>query len=802
MKSHARVVVLGGGIHGVGTLYHLAKEGWTDAVLIEKGELTSGTTWHAAGQCPHFSGSLNITKISDHGIRLYKSLEAETGQATGWHTCGGIRLARNQDELNWHKQVVAIARQVDVEAHIVGLDEIRNLHPFLELHDVVGGTYTPHDGHVDPTSATNALAKAARNLGATIHRHTRATSIKHAGDGWKIVTDQGEITCEHLVIAAGFFTTKVGTWLGLRVPIVNVVHQYLVTDPVEELRERPGELPVVRDPGSSSYMRQEQKGLLGGPYETEGIQTVSNDVPWSFDMDLLDPDLDRIAPWLEQMMERMPLFGSVGVRRVIAGFIAHTPDLLPLVGPSGLRNVWLNCGSTTGIAQGPGCSKYLAQWMVHGAADISMLSLDPRRFGDIHTDDWVQRRTVEASSHMYDLHPPGHFYKQGRPLRTSVLYEDLKAKGGVFGESMGWERVKYFAADGKEEDMNFTRNGSFQQVAWECKAVRERIGVLDLSSFAKYEVGGPDAAPFLDRIFANRLPRKIGDIGLCHMLAPGGEVNAEMTVTRLSDSRFYLSTAGSMQNRDFNQLKAGLLPSENVELVDVTDDYGVLVISGPRTRDVLSTLTDTDLSNANIRWLTAREITLAGVHLRALRLSYAGELGWELHIPTGDMRKVYQTIMEAGQPYGIADFGLYALNCLRMEKAYRGFGSELTNEISLVEAGMERFMALDKGEFTGRAGLLRRKENGVPIRLVYMTIDAPHLDVTGQEPIYADDVLIGSVTSGGFGHTVSRNLAFGYVKPEFANPGTELGIEMLGKRYRALVLAEPVHDAANALMRA
>ncbi len=802
MKSHARVLVLGGGIHGVSTLYYLAREGWTDVVLIEKGELTSGTTWHAAGQCPHFNGSLNFAKICDEGIKMYSSLEKETGQATGWHKAGGIRLARDQDELNWHKNVVGIARQAGVEAHVVGLDEIRKLHPYLELHDVVGGTYTPNDGHVDPTSATNAFAIAARSLGATIYKHTLASDIKRTGDGWTVYTDKGNITCEHLVIAAGFFTTKVGNWLGLNVPLVNVVHQYLVTDPVEELRDRPGELPVVRDPGSSSYMRQEQKGLLGGPYETAGIRLHTNDVPWSFDMDLLPPDLDHIAPWLEQMMERMPLFGSVGVRRVISGFIAHTPDLVPLVGPApGMKNVWLNCGSTTGIAQGPGCSKYLAQWMVHGAADISMTGLDPRRYGDIHNSDWVRERTIESSSHMYDLHPPGYFYKSGRPLRVSPIHEELAAKGAQFGESMGWERVKYFST-GEPEHMSYSQNSSFNTVAEECRAVREAIGVLDLSSFSKFEVSGADAEAFINRTFANRAPKKVGDIALCHLLTPGGEIDAEITVTRIDEQLFYMTSAGSMQVRDFNLLSAALNPEEDVKIADITESYGVLVVSGPRTREVLSQITDADLSTAAFPWLKARTIQIEGASVRALRISYAGELGWELHVPMGALRKVYLSLMKAGADHGIKDFGLYALNCLRMEKAYRGFGSELTNEISLVEADMDRFYSLKKDNFVGKAGIEKRLADGVKIKLAYVAVDAPHLDVIGQEPVYFGDRIIGSVTSGGFGHAVGKNLAFVYVEPEFATKDATFDIEMNGERYKAVVLGDPIYDPNNERLRA
>jgi dimethylglycine dehydrogenase len=802
MKSHARVVVLGGGIHGVSTLYELAHQGWSDVVLIEKGELTSGTTWHAAGQCPHFNGSLNFARIVDHGIRLYRNLEKETGQATGWHECGGIRLARDEEELNWHKHVVGIAKQAGIEAHIVGPEEIRKRHPYVELHEVIGGTLTLNDGHVDPTGATNALAKGAKQLGAQIYRHTLATGIRRSGSEWTVVTEKGDITCEHLVIAAGFFTTQVGAWLGLRAPLINVVHQYLVTEPVGELLTRPGELPVIRDPGSSSYMRQEQKGLLGGPYETANIKTVSNDVPWTFNMDLLEPDLDHISPWLEKMIERFPLFGGVGVRRTISGFIAHTPDLVPLVGPApGLNNVWLNCGSTTGIAQGPGCSKYLVQWLVHGAAEISMTSLDPRRFGEIHDDRWVKARTVEASSHMYDVHPPGYYFTAGRPLRTSPIHEILRDKGAVFSESMGWERPKWFSS-GEPEKLSYLRNSSFEAVAEECFAVRERVGVLDLTGFAKFEVRGRGAEEFLNRIFANKIPARTGGMSLCHLLAPGGEIDAEMTITKLADGHFYLLGAGFVENRDQSQLLASRLSEEQVEIENVTGMYGILAVAGPRARDVLQPLTETNLSNASFRWLTAQHISLAGAVMRTLRVSYAGELGWELHVPLGEMLGVYRAVMDAGDAHGISDFGMYALNSLRMEKAYRGFGTELTNEISLIEADMPRFAALEKGEFIGREGLLRRIRDGIKTKLACVSIDTAQHDVIGQEPVYHENRIVGTVTSGGYGHSVAKNLAFVYVEPALARAGAALQIEMLGSRYSAEVLPDCAYDPLNSKMRA
>jgi len=803
IKSHARVVIIGGGIFGVSTAYHLVKEGWTDVVLIEKGELSSGTTWHAAGQCPHFTGSLNMARIHDYGIQLYKSLEAETGQSTGWHTSGGIRLARHKEELDWHKHVSQIAKQVGFESHVIGLDEIRKLHPFLELHDVVGGSYTPHDGHTDPSSANNALAIAARRGGVTIYRNTRATNILRSDDEWKIQTERGNISCEHLVLATGFFSNQVGSWLGLRLPFVNVVHQYLVTDPVAELLDRTTELPVVRDPGSCSYMRQEQKGLLGGPYENSGLQTAYDDgVPWSFDQELLPPDLDRISPWLELMAERMPLFNTVGVRRIISGFIAHAPDLYPMVGPiAGHRNLWLAAGSAIGISEGPGCGKYLAQWMVHGAADISMHFLDPRRYGPVYTNDWIKARTVEASKKMFDLHPPGYEFHDGRGLRVSPVHDRLAAKGAVFGESMGWERPKWFAPTGVEEQLSYTRSNAFSYIAKECLAVRDSVGVLDLTSFTKIEVSGQNATAFLDRTLANKLPRKIGGIALCHLLGDTGVTEAEMTVTRLADDRYLLLSAGSMQLRDFDQLNKALNDDGSVRIHDVTESYGCLVVTGPKARELLSKTTSADLSNAAFPWMSARKIDIAGVDTLALRVSYAGELGWELYPPLDSMLKVYDAVMAAGAPLGVTDFGMYALNSLRMEKAYRGFGWELSNELTLIEADMERFIALGKGEFNGRAALLARKQQGTNWKLAYLGIDNPNTDVLGSEPIYHKGKIVGVVTSGCYGHASKQNLAFAYVEPSLTIPGTSLEIGMLGDQYGCTVLAEPVYDPKNERLR-
>ncbi|MCB2141050.1 MAG: FAD-dependent oxidoreductase [Rhodobacteraceae bacterium] len=797
MKSHARVVVIGGGVFGASVLYHLAKEGWTDTVLIEKGELSSGTTWHAAGQCPHFTGSLNLAKIHDYGIRLYKTLEAETGQATGWHTSGGIRLARHKEEMDWHHHVAGIAKLAGFETHVIGLDEIRKIHPFLELHDVVGGTYTPHDGHTDPSSVTAAMARGARNAGATIYRNTRATEISRKVDGWAVTTEKGTIRCEHIVLATGFFSDKTGGMLGYRPPLVNVVHQYLITDPVPEVQGLSKELPVVRDPGSCSYMRQERDGLLGGPYENLEIRTAYDDgVPWSFDTDLLDPDLDRISPWLEQMIERMPIFGTVGIKRVISGFIAHAPDLNPLVGPvAGLRNVWMAAGSAIGVAQGPGFGKYLAQWMVHGQAEISMLGYDPRRYGKIHTADWIMDRTKESSMLMFDLHPPGYEYHSGRGLKTTPIFSRQKEQGAVFGESMGWERPKWFDTEGSGETLSFSRNGSFASVALECQAVRNAVGVFDLSSMTKIEAKGIYAEVFLGRIFANDIPKMVGDIALCHLLNRNGVYEAEMIVTLLEGDRYLIISAGGMRARDFDQLQQLLTPFVDVEFSDVTDEYGCLALAGPRAREVLAKLTSADLTNKAFPWMSAQQISVAGSEVTALRVSYTGELGWELYAPIADLAQLYEALLAAGAEFGIVPAGLYALNSLRMEKAFRAFGTELTNEVTPIHADMTRFVSKRKTDFLGQVALAKAETGRDDYRLIYCEVGTNDLDVMGSEPIYSGDEIVGLTTSGGFGHCCGKNLAFGYVKS--GSIGAPLEVEMLGNRYAVRLLTEPAIDPRN-----
>jgi dimethylglycine dehydrogenase len=607
-----------------------------------------------------------------------------------------------------------------------------------------------------------------------------------------------------LVNAAGSFARQVGAWVCLDVPLVNMVHQYLVTEPIPEVAALERETPVIRDPRASCYYRQEQKGLIIGPYETAGAQAWGLDgIDWSFDMQLLPPDIDRLTPWLELVMERIPVFAEAGIRRVVNGPITHSPDGTFLLGPAaGLRNYWMCCGASIGITQGPGAGWALAQWMVHGQAEVNVRELDPRRFGPYAKQPYCVAKAIDEYQRMYATHYPGEVRDPGRPARTSTLYEPLKAKGAIYAEAFGWERPKWFAPAGVTEVYSFRRTNWFSYVAEECRAVRERVGVLDLSSFSKYEVTGTDAEAMLNRLFANRMPRRDGGIVLAHMLTADGMIESESTITRLSEGRYYLLSGAVAQLHDLDLLCQGVREGEDVTVVDVTDDIGVLVLAGPQSRAVLAGLTDADLSNAAFRWLAGREITVAGVPLRALRISYVGELGWELHAPMDALPRLYGALMEAGAGHGIADFGVYAVNALRMEKAHKAWGAELTNEITMVEADMMRFVDLEKGDFVGRDALLRRQEEGVKTTLVYAEVEDGDADPLGNEPVFDGDRVIGVTTGGAHGHAVGKTLVFAYVEPALAEPGSRFEVAILGRRRPASVLSEPAYDAANVRMRA
>jgi dimethylglycine dehydrogenase len=804
MKTHARVVVIGGGMMGASLLYHLALEGCTDTILVEKNELTSGSTWHAAGQCPSITGSYNLAKIHAYSNALYPRLEALTGQYTSWHASGGLRLANNQRELAWLKYVLGYSNSIGFHMEIVGHDEIRRLNPFLTTENVLAAAWTRDDGHGDPAGICNALAKAARDLGATVVRHNRVVDVRQRPSGeWEVVTAQGTIIAEMVVNAAGCYAREVAAMVGADAPITNMQHHYVVTHPIQAFIERSTEIPVMRDSYASGYFRQEQKSGLMGIYESAGLAEAwaPRGYPeWEASNELFPDDLDRIAPWLERAIERMPIFGEVGIRRVINGAIPHTPDGAPLLGPApGLRNYWMCCGTSFGIAQGGGCGKYLAQWMVHGDADINMTEFDPRRFGRFADKTYVREKVFLDYRLTFTTRLPGEEEPDGRPRKMSPLYEKLKAQGCVYTETFGWERPKWFSPDGRIEVSGYRRSNIFDVVRNEVAAVHERVGILDLTGFAKYDISGSDAESFLNRVCANQIPRKLGGIALVHLLSPQGRILGEMTVTRLGDERFYALSAAAAELRDRDLLTQSLDPSERVQIDNVTEDRGVLVLAGPRSRELLSQLTDANLGNDEFRWLSGREIRIAGHDVRALRVSYVGELGWELHPPIGAMAELYDAIWERGRAFGIANYGLYAVNSMRIEKGYKAWSAELTNELNMLEADMQRFFSAKKADFVGRAATLAEPPR--PLKIVYAEVDAADTDARGGEPVLADGRCIGVTTSGSYGYRVEKSLVFACVDPPFAAPGSVFDVLLQGERRRATVLPTPAFDPDNARMR-
>ncbi len=803
MKTSAQVVIIGGGIMGASLLYHLAELGWTDTLLIEKDELTSGSTWHAAGQCPNITGSFNLAKMHAYSNALYPQLESITGQYVSWHKSGGIRLATNPRELAWLKYIQGYAKIIGFNMEIISPDEIMRINPFMTLDGVIAGGYTTDDGHADPSGICNALAIGAKNMGATIMRKNRVTGLTQLPSGeWDVETEQGTVRAEIVVNAAGCYARQVAQMAGIDIPVTNMEHHYIVTDPIPAFKERDTEIPVMRCPYVSGYFRQEQKSGLIGVYENVELAEAwapKGQPAWDSTSELFQGDLDRISKWLERAIERMPVFGEVGIRRIVNGAIPHTPDGGPLLGPAaGLRNFWHCCGTSFGIAQGGGAGKYLAQWMVHGDADINMTEFDPRRYGPFADEAYSRAKVFLDYRMTFTTRLPGEEEPDGRPQRTSPLYARLMAKGAVYGETYGWERPKWFSLDGRAEESGYQRTNVFEVVRAEVKACAERVGVLDLSGFAKYDVTGPDAEAFLNRICANRMPTKSGGIGLVHPLSRGGRIYGEMTVTRLADDHFYCLSAAAAEQRDLDHMLQSKLPHEDVTICNVTDARGVLVLSGPKARNVLAPLTDADLSNEGIRWLSGREIIVAGVPLRALRVSYIGELGWELHPAMSDLPKLYDAIWAAGQTHGIVNYGLYAVNAMRMEKGYKGWGSELTNELTMIEADMGRFINFKKDDFVGKAATLAAPDR---FRIVYGEVDAVDVDPRGGEPCMVGDDCVGLTTSGGYGHRVGKSLFFACVPHAQAAPGATFDIILQGERRAARVLADPAYDPTNAKMK-
>ncbi len=805
MKSQARVVVIGGGVVGVSTLYHLVKKGWKDVVLVERKELTSGSTWHAAGLLPLFNVSYSVGQIHKYSVALYQKLEEETGLNVGLVQCSNIRLANTPERMDEYNYYVGIAKTIGVDVRYLTPEQVKEIWPLCNIDGIIGAIQHPEDGYIQPADLTQALAKGARDGGGEIYRNTTVTGITQKPNGeWVVSTDKGDITCEHVVSASGNFARRTGAMVGLDIPVIPVEHQFIVTEPHPEIvkRHEDGlpEMGVLRESDASYYMREEARGLLLGPYE-KGAPCCYVDGPdQDSEYELFQADLERLEPHIEAAISRVPAFGEVGVKEVFNGAIAYTPDGSPIVGPAwSLKNFWLNEGHSFGVTAAGGAGWQLAEWIVEGEPTIDMMGVDPRRFGPYASRGYLRTKNEEAYRNVFTVHFPDEERADARPLKQTPCYDRMKARGAVFGQLYGWERPNWFAPESVEpkDDWSFRRTNYFEHVGNECRHVQEKVGLLDMTAFAKFEVSGPDAETWLDSLFANRIPKSPGRISLCHMLSLNGGVRSEFTVYREGEQQFYLVSAGAMERHDFDYLQKNL-SKQNLSLSKVTTQYGVLVLAGPKARDLLQKVTDCDLSNENFPWLTGQLINVGYAQTRALRVNFVGELGWELHHPIEMQNYIYDLLFEAGEEFDLKPFGIRAMDSLRVEKSYRLIPRELSIEYAAYESGLDRFVKTKGRDFIGRDALLAWQKKGFANAFVTMEVsDVTDRDARGNEPIYKDGMLVGRCTSGNYGWRLQKSLALGMMPPEMTNEGTEFELEILGDRYPAKIIPESPYDSHN-----
>jgi len=804
MKRHARVVVIGGGINGCSLLYHLAKLGWTDVVLVEKHELTSGSTWMATGNVVQWAASRCNSRLHQYTIKLYQELEAETGQSTGWHTTGSLRLATTHDRMDEYRHVLSKDHALGIECYLLSPHEAQSLFPFMQTQGLVGAMYHVLDGHCDPAGTTQALAIGARQRGAEIYRFTRVIGLSRNGREWRVTTDKGDINCEIVVNAAGLWADRVAAMVGVYLPVIPVEHHHILFDDLPEIEALDEELISLRDPDVPYYARKEQNSLIVGPYEAECRVWRPHDVPWDWWRQSLPIDLDRIQEYIARLIERVPILEDAGLRHVQNGPITYTPDSQQLLGPiHGLPGFFCMAGCNFGITQAGGVGRYLAEWLVEGEPGIDLSSLDPRRFGTWTGKEYAQVKAREAYRLQYELSIPDTERGAGRPVKTTPIYDLQASQGAVFGSRYGWERPTWFAPDGVDrvDRLSFRRQTNyFEHVRRECLAARDGVGVYELSAFAKFEVSGPGAESYLDYLTSGRLP-KVGRVGYNLMLTPGGFIAEDMTIARLTQDRFYLVAPAVSELKLLQHLEEHLVPDGSVTVENVTTRYGVLAVVGPDSRALLSRLTETRLTSEHFPHLAWQAIHVGVAPARVLRINFVGELGWELHHEMVFQRTIYQNLLDAGEQFGLVNIGTRAvLNSMRIEKGYV-MAADICGEETPWQAGLDPFVKLDKGEFIGRSALLRQQERGVPTRLVTLVVEAGDADAATDEAIWNGDAVVGRVTSGGWGHRVGESLALGFIESGLSQPGTTLEVEVLGERRKARVVKTPRYDPENRRVR-
>ncbi len=811
MKSHARAVVIGGGVVGVGTLYHLAKKGWNDCVLIERKELTSGSTWHAAGLLPLFNMSYSVGQIHKYSVQFYKDLGIELGQDVGLRPVSNIRLAMNRDRMDEYYQYAGVASTIGIDVTFLTPEQVKEIWPLCNTDGLVGAIQHTEDGYIQPADLTQAMATGARQMGAEINRFTTVTAIEQmAGGEWLVKTDQGDITCEHVISATGNFARQTGKMVGLELPVIPVEHQYIVTEPHPAIQARHAkglpEMGVLRESDGSWYMREENGGLILGPYE-KGAPCCYVDGPSSdSEYELFQEDLDRLEPHIEAAINRVPAFGEVGVKQVFNGAICYTPDGSPIIGPApGLKNFWLNEGHSFGITAAGGAGWQLAEWIVEGEPTIDMLGVIPHRFGPYASKAFLRAKNEEAYASVFVTHFPDEEREAARPLRTAPCYQRMKDLGAVFGQKFGWERPNWFAPEGapQEDDWSFRRSKWFAPTGEECKNVQENVGILDMTAFAKCRISGPGAEAFLDRLVANRIPKKPGRVNLCHALNRRGGVRSEFTIIRNSDNSFYLVSAGAMESFDHDYIQKQMPADGSVRYDHLTTQIGVLVIAGPKSRQLMARVSDADFSNEAFPWLSARRLDIGMADSLVARVNFVGELGWEIHHPMEMQNHVFDSLMAAGADLGLKPFGIRAMDSMRLEKSYRLIGTELSIEYSAYESGLHRFVHPNKGDFIGRDQLLQWKDRGFENQFVTLQVhDVTDADALGNNPIYLNGETIGRATGGGYGFRIDKSLAMAMVRPDLAEQGRQLEMDILGTRHRVTVLPESPYDPDNERLRA
>ncbi len=805
MKTHTDVVVIGGGIAGCSTLYHLTQEGIVDCVLVERDELTSGTTWHSAAQVTNFGGTQTMVALKSHSIRLYKELADDPDYPINYHhATGGLRLASTQDHIDGYEHFISLAKGMGVEFELIDADECKRRHPLITTEDLLGALWDPLDGDIDPAQLCQALARRARKAGAEIYRHNPVTGLTQRTDHtWIVHTRDGDIHCEKVVNACGYRCNEIAAMMGAELPVASMEHQYMLTEPIPEIEALDVRVPLIRCPADDFYSRQEKYGLLVGFYE-QGCRTWGLDgIDPNFTMALCPDDLDRVLNVMEGAFRRLPCLMNAGIHSVINGPITYTPDGLPLVGPiPGRRNTYCITGLRAGLGEGGGHGWLLAQIVAHGEACYDTWCLDPRRFTRYANVEFTALKAIEDYQNEFRFHMPHEHRPAGRPAKTTPLTETLAGMNADFATVNGWERVAFYKPSADfEEKHSFRFNNTFDIVAAEVNAVQNRVGIMEVSGFNRYQITGQGAHDWLDEIVCSRVPQRLGKVGLTYLLNHQGYVKGEATLANLAEGRVWYGSAAAAEYHDMDWLR-GLLPEDgSIRIESLTNDYTILVVAGPKSRETLASAAPrTDWSKDAFPWLTVRKVLIGSAEAVAMSVSFSGELAWELHIPNEQLRLAFSHLWDAGQIFGITPFGTHATESMRLEKGYRHWKADLITEFNPFESALDRFVNMDK-DFIGKTALQRMRDAGPRRKFVSMEIKSDEAPAHPGDSVVANGCVIGTITSGAWGYRVGKNLAMGFVAPEYSEVGSTFSVEIVGKTFLAEVCAPSPYDPENARVR-